>query len=431
MRLPGRISAAIEVLTDLDQRRRPVSEALRDWGLNHRFAGSGDRAAIGNLVYDVQRKRLSHSHAMQAETPRALVLSTVVRDWGEDPAALDASFADDKFAPDALTEEEMARLTASNPLADAPDHVRADVPEWLAPKLAAAFGKDWIAEARTLTERPPLDLRVNAIKSSPERVSKSLKRFSPVPGGLAPLALRIPAGARDARLPNVQADEGYQKGWFEIQDEGSQAVALLTGAEPGQSVLDLCAGAGGKTLVLAAAMDNRGQIYAHDADRNRLAPIYDRIKRAGAHNIQVRPPEPGALDDLAGRMDKVVVDAPCTGTGTWRRHPDTKWRLGEAQLDKRLEEQAQILADAARFVKPGGELVYITCSLLPEENDAQIQKLVSETGLFLPSNLAARWHEIFPASTHQPIATQHGIMLSPRSTGTDGFYMSVLTRKAD
>ncbi len=430
MRLPGRISAVIEILADLEQRPRPVSVALKDWGQSHRFAGSGDRAAIGNLVYDAQRKRLSHAFAMGSESPRALVLSVVVRDWALEAQSLNASFTDDDFAPEPLTDEELARLTAANPLHDAPDHVRADLPEWLAPKLAETFGDGWIEEAAGFSARPPLDLRVNTLKSSPERVTKSLKRFSPQPTEFAPNGLRIAPTPADGRLPNVQADESYQKGWVEVQDLGSQMAALLVGAEPGQSVLDLCAGAGGKSLALAAAMNSRGQVFAHDADRNRLAPIYDRIKRSGAHNIQVRPPEPGALDDLVGRMDKVLIDAPCTGTGTWRRHPDTRWRLTEDQLQKRVDEQAAILADAGRYLKPGGELVYVTCSVLSEENGIQIQRFAQESGIFSPIEMRNRWDAVFPGSRFAAHVSPWGLTLSPKLSGTDGFFISVL-KKAD
>lgn len=428
MRLPGRISAAIEVLADLDQRQRPVSVALREWGQSHRFAGSGDRAAIGNLVYDVQRKKLSHAYAMGTDDPRALVLSVVVRDWNEVAQSLNAAFESDNFAPAPLTENELARLTVQDPLAGAPDHVRADLPEWLASKLGSTFGETWLDEAKAFAARPPLDMRVNPLKSSSERVAKSLKRFDTKPTAYTPNALRLDPSPAAGRLPNVQADEGYQKGWFEVQDLGSQMAALLVKAEPGQHVLDLCAGAGGKSLALAAAMGNRGQILAHDTDRNRLAPIYDRIKRSGAHNIQVRPPEPGALDDLVGRMDKVLIDAPCTGTGTWRRHPDTKWRLSEEQLQKRVDEQANILADAGRFLKPGGELVYVTCSVLEDENIAQIQKLVSDTGFYVPVDMSNRWGAVFPDAESAKHADEWGVTLSPLATGTDGFFVSVLTK---
>ncbi len=429
MQLPGRLAAAIEVLTDLETRKRPASEALRDWGISHRFAGSGDRAAIGNLVYDALRRRASHACAMGAETPRALVLSVAVRDWGEDPQALAAAFATDRFAPDAPMPDELARLSASDPLAGAPDAVRADLPDWVAPLFAEAFGEDWVAEGQGLTLRPPVDLRVNALKSDVGRVEKSLRRFSPHRAPIVPLGLRLPAGARDARTPNVLSDEAYLKGWFEVQDAGSQTVAALAGAGPGRQVMDFCAGAGGKTLAMAAAMGNRGQIFAHDSDRARLAPIYDRLKRAGARNVQVRPPDPEALIGLEAHMDLVLVDAPCTGSGTWRRRPDSKWRLTGEQLKVRLGEQAAILDEAAGYVRPGGRLAYVTCSLLPPENMGTMTAFRTRFPGFAPVDHKALWATAFPGVDPVAGLGEDALWLSPASAGTDGFFLSVLERR--
>jgi len=427
MRLPGRLSAAIQVLTDVETRKRPVSEALKAWGLANRFAGAGDRAAIGNLVYDALRRRASHAFAMGDDSPRALVLAVALRDWQEDAAALNASFAEDSHAPSQLTEQEIQH--AGSDLASAPDHVRADMPEWLAPSLQRAFGDNWVAEGQAMSGRPSLDLRVNTLKSTRERAMKSLARFSPQETAISPIGITMPAGPRDARTPNVTTDEGYLKGWFEVQDQGSQIVAALSGAKPGEQVLDLCAGAGGKTLALAAAMANKGQIFAYDSDRSRLAPIYDRLKRNGARNVQVRAPQPDALEDLVGKMDRVVIDAPCTGTGTWRRRPDTKWKLSPELLNQRTGEQAEILENAARFVKPGGMLVYITCSILPEENDEQIAAFRAKHPEFTSVPPADLWLAALGQPIPDGIATAgSGLALTPRLTGTDGFYCNILTR---
>lgn len=431
MRLPGRIAAAIEVLEAIEARHRPASEALRDWGNANRFAGAGDRAAIGNLVYDALRRRATHAFAMQSEAPRATVLSVAVRDWGETPEALAASFAEDRFAPAPPTAEELARLTAADPLAGAPDWVLADVPAWAFPALQAGFGDNWLAECRALTGRPPLDLRVNTLKSTPERVLKSLARLHPRPAALSPVGIRFPAGPRDARTPSVVTDEAYLKGWFEVQDEGSQLAVLLAGAEPGMQVLDLCAGAGGKTLAMAAAMDNRGQIFAHDSDRTRLAPIYDRLKRNGVRNAQVRPPGDGALDDLAGRMDLVLIDAPCTGSGTWRRRPDAKWKLTPHQLEARRAEQAALLADGLRYVRPGGSLAYITCSVLPEENERQVAAFLKANAECAATDLMPRWNVLTRGAESRPRAiSSGGVALSPHRTATDGFYVVVIRQAA-
>ena len=427
MRLPGRLSAAIEVLADVESRHRPVSEALKAWGLNNRFAGAGDRAAIGNLVYDALRRRASHAFAMGSDTPRALVLSVAVRDWGLHADELAAAFAEDTHAPETMSADEVARLSEAEPFADAPDYVRADMPEWVAAELPASLGDTWIQEAQALAARPPLDLRANTLKSSRERVLKTLARFNPV-NAVAPDGIRIPAGERDSRTPNVQTDEGYPKGWFEVQDCGSQLVALLVDAKPGEQVLDLCAGAGGKTLALAAAMQNKGQIFAHDSDRNRLAPIYDRLKRAGARNVQVRPPAEGALDDLAGRMDRVVIDAPCTGSGTWRRRPDTKWKLTPEQLATRVAEQRAILEEGVRYVKPGGVLAYITCSVLPDENGRQVEAFLAAHPDFAIVPGAGLWHSRVGTAGRARFTPEGGLQLTPLTTGTDGFYFAMLRR---
>lgn len=417
MQLPGRIAAAIEVLTAMEQSHRPVGLALKDWGQSHRFAGSGDRAAIGNLVYDAVRRRLSHAFHMQDETPRALILSVAVRDWHQDPAVLAASFEQDKFAPDAITRSEMQNLTKPDILETAPAHIRADVPEWLAPSLERAFGDEWSAEGHALTQRPSLDMRVNSLKSSSERVLKSLNRFDPKPSPFAPNGIRIAAGTGNSRTPNVQVDEAFQKGWFEIQDEGSQLVAGFAGVKPGMQVLDFCAGAGGKSLALAAMMENKGQIFAHDSDRSRLAPIYDRIKRAGVRNIQTRQPETNELNNLIGKIDAVLVDAPCTGAGTWRRRPDTKWRLTQDQLNQRLNEQAQILDQAMQYLRPGGRLTYITCSILPEENTDQIESFLSRH-----PNMVIDPSVEQPSSARAFLTSDNTIMLSPMRSDTDGFF---------
>ncbi|HEY0918909.1 RsmB/NOP family class I SAM-dependent RNA methyltransferase [Devosia sp.] len=429
MRLPGRIAAAIAVLAEVEARRRPVAEALKAWGLANRFAGAGDRAAIGNLVYDALRRRSSHAWAMGGETPRGLVLSVVVREWGETPQALAGLFSGDAHAPAALTEEEVARLEAADPLAGAPEHVRADMPEWVAPALREAWGETWVAEAQALAGRPPLDLRVNTLKAGRDKVLKELRRFAPLEGPVAPDGIRIPAGTRDSRTPNVLVEEGYRKGWFEVQDQGSQAVAELAGARAGEQVLDLCAGAGGKALAMAAAMRNKGQIFAHDSDRVRLAPIYDRLRRAGVRNVQVRAPAPGALDDLVGRMDRVVIDAPCTGSGTWRRRPDAKWKLTAEQVAARVAEQKAILEDGARYVKPGGVLVYITCSVLPEENGLQAAGFLAAHPEFSIVPGHSLWHGRFSGSPARArFSPEGGVALTPHTTGTDGFYLFAAAR---
>ena len=430
MRLSGRIAAAIEVLADIEARHRPVAEALRDWGLSHRFAGAGDRAAIGNLVYDALRRRLSIAWRTGGDTPWHLAVGAAIVEWGSAPEALNAAFAEDRHAPAPIPDDVIAHLATAD-LADAPPHVRADIPEWLAPHFKAAFGDAWPEEGAALAGRPPLDLRVNTLKASREKVAPQLARLGAAPTPFSAIGLRIPPVDGPRRHPNVQAEEAYQRGRIEVQDEGSQICALLTGAQPGEQVLDFCAGAGGKTLALAARMENRGQIFAYDFDKNRLAPIFERLKRAGARNVQVRSPSPGVLDELVRRMDRVLVDAPCTGTGIWRRRPDAKWRLTSEALDRRIAEQDTVLAEAARFVRPGGVLAYATCSLLPAENGDRIAAFVASHPAFQPVAMDPAWRAAIPES-EPPVSavSDTSLLLTPLRTGTDGFFLALLQRTA-
>ncbi len=333
----ARISAALEVLDDISGRRRPASDALKDWGLAHRFAGSGDRAGIAGLVFDALRRRASSACMMGSESSRAIMLGALRRTRGLTVADIEALCNGERHAPPPLHPDEHARLTAAS-LEGAPLHVAGDFPEWLAPAFAESFGDDAVAEGQALADRAPVDLRVNTLKSSRDKALDELSHLSPQPTPYSPVGVRILPKA-DGRGPALTAEPAYIKGLVEVQDEGSQLSALLSGAAPGQQVLDLCAGAGGKSLALAAMLDNQGQIYATDSDGRRLAPLFDRLERSGARNVQVRAPR-GAEDvlgDLLGHMDLVFVDAPCTGSGAWRRNPDAKWRIRPGALEQRLE----------------------------------------------------------------------------------------------
>ncbi len=426
----GRIAAAIEVLEEIETRHRPAQEALKDWGIKHRFAGSGDRTVIGNLVFDVLRKRASLAFRMGAESPRALALGVYALEWEKGVEGLDAAIAaDERHAPEPLSDAERKAL-AANSLDGAPDWVKADVPEWLWPAFVANFDEEAVAEGLALATRAPVDLRVNTLKASREKVTARLESLGVQPTAISPVGLRLKAKPGAARMPHVQAEEGYRKGWFELQDEASQIASLLVFARPGEQVLDFCAGGGGKTLALAAGMDNKGQIYAYDSDKHRLAPIHERIARAGARNIQVRSPKEGALDDLVGKMDRVLVDAPCTGTGVWRRRPDAKWRLSEAALEDRIAEQEIAIATAAAFVKPGGCLVYATCSVLAEENEEQVYRFLDNNPNFQIVSLGEVWQDTFGFDKAQPwSADMNSITMTPASTETDGFFVAVMIRE--
>lgn len=428
MRLGGRLQGAIEVLADIEARKRPVADALKDWGLAHRFAGSGDRAAIGNIVYDALRMRLSHAWLMDDDSPSALAHAVLFRQWGLTPEALAAELDGDKFAPAPPSAETLASFAARK-LDDAPRHIQGDVPEWVEPSFQQAFGDGWLAEARALAERPTLDLRANALKANRDKAVKALERAGAQPSKIARYGMRIPAGEGASRLPNVTAELSFQKGWFEVQDEGSQIVADLVLPEEGDQVLDYCAGGGGKTLAMSAAMHNKGQVHAYDSDRRRLAPIIERLRRAGTRNVQVHD-ERNDLLALRGKFDKVLVDAPCTGTGTWRRRPDTKWRLTQKNLDERTSQQQEALAQASEFVRPGGALLYVTCSVLPEENEAQVNRFAANNPDFEVIEALSAWDKLFGHDAAKPRSSDgKTITLTPASTDTDGFFFCRLQRK--
>jgi 16S rRNA (cytosine967-C5)-methyltransferase len=428
MRLGGRLDGAISVLADIDARKRPVADALKDWGLAHRFAGSGDRAAIGNIVYDALRMRLSHAFLMDDDSAVAIAHAVMFRQWGFTPETLAAELADDKFAPAPLSPEALSAFR-SRSLDDAPPHIRGDIPEWVQPSFEHAFGDDWLAEAQALAGRPTLDLRANILKASRDKAVKALERAGAQEARIARYGMRIPAGEGASRLPNVTAELSFQKGWFEVQDEGSQIVADLVLPREGEQVLDYCAGGGGKTLAMAAAMHNKGQVHAYDADRKRLAPIIERLKRAGTRNVQVHD-DPKGLAALRERCDKVLVDAPCTGTGTWRRRPDTKWRLTGKNLDERTAQQQDALRQASGFVRPGGELVYVTCSVLPQENEEQVRRFTRENGDFEIAGALPAWDELFGKDSPRPRSSDGlTVTLTPASTDTDGFFFCRMRRK--
>src|SRR6266481_1444245 len=427
----ARLSAAIELIETIDAQRVPAAKALKEWGTAHRYAGSGDRAAISGLIWDVLRRRASSAWIMEEDTPRARALGMLKLERGLDVDAIAALCDGGRFAPEPLSEAERAALSLRS-LEGAPAHIAGDYPEWLDPYLVQVFGDDRVAEATAMASRAPLDLRVNTLKAKREKILPSLAHLGARETPWSPIGLRIELGA-DARNPGVHAEEDFIKGAIEVQDEGSQLAALLSAAKPGEQVIDLCAGAGRKTLALAAMMEGKGRLIATDRDKRQLAPIHERLARAGVHNADVRTPkgEADPLGDIRASADLVLIDAPCTGTGTWRRNPDAKWRMRPGALEVRLKDQVTVLDRAAALVKPGGRIAYITCSVLPQENGEQIRSFVvrhPEFAVVPPSQtVTVLWDkaEDFAAATLQ---SAEGLLMTPRRTGTDGFFVSILKR---
>jgi 16S rRNA (cytosine967-C5)-methyltransferase len=442
----ARLSAAIEVIAEIEVRRRPAADALKDWGLSHRFAGSGDRAAIAGLVYDALRRKSSSAWLMGEASPRAAVLGMLRRERGLDTAAIAALCNGARYAPAPLSETEITALTAGS-LAGAAAHVEGDYPEWLDAHLARVFGDERAAEGVALASRAPLDLRVNTLAAERDDALAKLEHLKAEPTRWSPIGMRIRLAA-EAKSPAIHAEPIFLKGRIEIQDEGSQLAALLARAKPGEHVVDLCAGAGGKTLALAAVMENRGQIYATDLDKRRLAPIHARLARAGVRNVQVRTPgssratKAGAdngdgvladlLADLNGRADLVMIDAPCTGTGAWRRNPDAKWRIRPGALAERIKEQDAVLERAVALVKPGGRIAYVTCSVLAEENGDRVGAFTArhpEFSVEKPADVVKALGERAYLFLRAVLVSDEGLLMTPRRTETDGFFVSLLQRQ--
>jgi 16S rRNA (cytosine967-C5)-methyltransferase len=433
MRDGGKIQAAIEVLRDVLERRTPVKEAVRDWGKRSRFAGARDRAWISGLVVDALRRKNSIEFAMEATGPRVLALGALKHAWGWDVRKIEEALKDDHAPPPLQGKERENLLMAPNPVA--PPHVQGDFPEWLTPNILRAFGQDAVPEGMAMAARAPIDLRINTLKSDAEKAGRALEGVKAKPMPELVNGFRIPAADSVERGESVEAIPAYSKGWVEVQDMGSQIAAAASCAAPGEQVLDYCAGGGGKTIAMAAMMQNKGQIFSHDIDGKRLSALIPRMERAGIRNVQLRhPKENASLDDLDLKMDLVMIDAPCTGVGTWRRKPDAKWRVQPNALEKRMQDQAMILRMACNYVKPGGRLVYVTCSFLVEENEDQFASFLADRPDFIADDAAeaairsGQLTDKGAALVRKCRRPDGSVRLTPRTAGTDGFYMAVMRR---
>ena len=422
----ARVAAAIELLAAVQAApNRPADAVANDFFRARRFIGSGDRRAVSDRVWRVLRAPRRLGWWLDGvRNPRLTVAASLLLEgWSMDGIA--QAFNGEQFAAAALDRPErtiLARLVGrglDHP--DMPDPVRLEIPDWLFPRLAARFGGTLEAELAALNVNAPLDLRANRLMTTREAAQAALaaEGWEAVPTPFSPWGLRI-----DGRRP-VTSGPTFQTGLVEIQDEGSQLIALVTDARPGMRVVDWCAGAAGKTLALAAAMENRGQIVACDVSANRLEGAVRRLRRAGVHNVERHLLTAGDkwAKRRAGDFDRVLIDAPCTGTGTWRRNPDARQRLKESDLDELMPKQAAILDAACGLVRKGGRLVYATCSLLTEENEAQVSAFLTRHPDFALVPLAAAWTQERP-----PPCDGDFLSLTPLRHGTDGFFAAVLER---
>jgi 16S rRNA (cytosine967-C5)-methyltransferase len=405
----ARLQMAIEILERLEETTQPFDRFLKAWFRQRRFAGSKDRRAIAELVFSVTRRRARLAHRMAGQTPRALVIASLL-DEGQD---ID-SFFGGGYGPAPLTPQERSVIATRPP--PEPDWVQGEYPQWLEPELKRAFGDRLVAEMAAFIARAPTDIRVNTLKSGRDAVMGALAekglRAAPMP--YAPQGIRI-----DSEAANLTGSSLFESGAFEFQDEAAQIASELAVARPGMRVLDLAAGAGGKSLALAAAMQNQGEIVACDVRGEALFELEKRAARAGATIIKPLP-----LDHArpAGLFDLVFLDAPCSGTGTWRRQPELRWRLTPERLADLTRLQDRLLDQAAGLVKPGGRLVYATCSILPVENQDRVAGFLERHTGFRALNLAENWAG--PALQ----GLGRDFQASPASTGTDGFYCAGLFR---
>ena len=426
----ARLSTSIELLSAIDgAARKPADAVASDFFRARRFIGSGDRRAISERTWRMLRcrRRLSWwlNRAHIPANPRMLLAASLLTE-GWTLSGVAQSFSGGQYAPSHLNAEETKALgaleghTLDHP--EMPDAVRLELPDWLLPHFQARFGDALGPEVAAMESQAPLDLRVNLLKGTREsaRAALAAEGIESEPTRLSQWGLRV-----DGRK-QVSTGNAFQTGLVEIQDEGSQLVAAMVGAGPEMRVADWCAGAGGKTLALAMAMGNRGHLAACDVSAPRLDGAVRRLRRAGVHNVERHLVEPGDkwAKRRAGTFDRVLVDAPCTGTGTWRRNPDARLRLRPVDLSELQTKQAEILDQASRVVKPGGRLVYATCSVLPDENEAQIDGFVANHPEFRVLPVAEAW--AMPEALH---ATGPYLTLTPRQHGTDGFFGAVLERR--
>lgn len=415
MRLPPAILGnAEEVLREILRFTAPADVTLSRYFKDHPRLGGRERGAIAECIYAVLRNKTFYTDFAGGATMRRLVLMGMADAIGAESLG-------------GLTEEETAFVARIQEIDRSllPPRQRANLPDWLYEKFVAQYGEEETQQLAAVLNTPaPLDLRVNSLKADRDKVIEELAT-APIKAEPTPYA---PLGLRVWKKPALQNLPLFKEGAIEVQDEGSQVLAQLLGARRGEMVVDFCAGAGGKTLAIGAIMRNTGRLYAFDVSEKRLAKLKPRMARSGLSNVHpvvIAHERDAKVKRLAGKIDRVLVDAPCSGMGTLRRNPDVKWRQQEGAIAEMTDKQASILDGASRLVKFGGRLVYATCSLLDEENDAIVQGFLASHPDF----------ELVPVSkvlAEQRIALEMGdtLKMLPHKHGTDGFFAAVLERKA-
>jgi 16S rRNA (cytosine967-C5)-methyltransferase len=429
----ARLAMAIELLDEIARQDRPADLVAGSFLKARRYIGAKDRRAISDRVWGILRRRSRLDWMLEScratSSPRHRLLADLMLSDRLTPEAVGELCTGGGRGVEPLSPQDWALLQQLKGRDlfhhGMPAWVRGEYPEWITPRLALAFGDRLATEMGALRDEAPVDLRVNTLKGDREAAQAALagEGLDAQPTPLSPIGLRLPARVA------LTAQSVFRDGLVEVQDEGSQILALLVDARPGQAVVDFCAGAGGKTLALAAAMGNKGRLVACDVNQRRADRAALRLRRAGVHNVSRRLLETESdpwVKHHAGSFDRVMVDAPCSGSGTWRRNPDAKWRLSAAELDQLTTLQARILASAARLVRPGGRLLYATCSFLIEENEARVDTFLAEHADFTVVPLTDVWAATIGGScpVEGPL-----LRLSPARHNTDGFFAAVLERR--
>jgi 16S rRNA (cytosine967-C5)-methyltransferase len=438
---PGaRIQATLELLGEIWDGDLPPDTVVDVFFRKRRYAGSSDRRAITGHLYDILRCRarldwwIARTGSADDPTPRTRLVAELALNGKSAPEQTAVLFSGARHCPEPLSDGEMALADAlyGRPLIhrDMPMPVRFEYPDWMDESLRLLWGDGLEMEVSALNQTAPVDLRVNTLKATWEQAHDSLaaENVEAEPTPLSPLGLRL---SNKLRLGGTEV---FRQGWVEVQDEGSQLVALLVGAEPGMMVVDYCAGAGGKTLALASSMTLEGKLagrlIACDVSGFRMERMDPRLKRAGARNVQkkiIAAKDDPWVEKFARHADRVLADVPCTNTGLWRRNPEARWRFTPTDLDEICAVQQRILVDAASLVKPGGRLIYSTCSLLREENELQLAWFLGQNSDFQALPIDKVWAETVGGP---PPPSGPCLHLSPASTGTDGFFCAVMRRLA-
>ncbi len=403
---------------------------MKEWGVNNRYAGVKDRATITNILNASLRRKSSSSYIMSDDSPRAILIGTLINEFQFEINTLYNLFNNEKHAPISLSDEEVLKVKEANEkLKNSEKWIKNDLPEWAASEYEKTFDINQDEQLQHLSNMPDLDIRVNSIKTNISKVEGELQKFLPIKTHHSPYGLRFKATGLSHKYPNLEKTLAYSKGHIEIQNEGSQIASILSGVGPGQQVLDYCAGHGGKAVVLSMLMNNTGQIFLHDISESRLSNVPSRMRRLGIKNYQIKV----NLENIqnSNLFDVVFVDAPCTGSGTWRRKPDLKWRSSKEKLNENIKAQHDIIREASKFVKVGGKLIYVTCSVFDSENDGQISDFLSSNSTFKLINYQTQWK--YDENNIPKNAKSHNedtLLLSPMTHNTDGFFVAIIERLA-